>query len=140
MRSSVDAEAGFGLRACGAGDARLGGMSSHAKSLNELAISAADRLSALRAEAALQVHLAGMEAKSAWAEVGPEVEALEARLMEAAREVRTGQAALELHLLLMEARTRWDRLSMKLHDAPVEAVRSVERAFSEMGSALDRPH
>lgn len=113
-------------------------MSSQEKSLYELASSAADRLSALRAEAALQVHLAGMEAKSAWAEVGPEVEALEVRLKEAAREATSGQAALELHLLLMETRTRWERLSMRLRDAPAEAMRSVERAFSEMGPALEK--
>ncbi len=115
-------------------------MSSQDKSLTELASSAADRLSALRAEAALQMHLAGMEAKSAWAEVGPEVEALEARLKEAAADAASGQASLELHLLLMEARARWDRISPRLRDAAGEAVRGVERAFTEMGSALSKPH
>jgi hypothetical protein len=115
------------------------GMSSQDKSLNELATSAADRLSALRAEAALQIHLAGMDARSAWDEVGPEVEALEARLKEAVGEATSGQAALELHLLLMDARTRWERISMRLRNAPVEAVKGVERAFSEMGTRLDKP-
>jgi hypothetical protein len=108
------------------------------KNLTELAKSAADRLSALRSETALQLHLAGMEAKQAWAEVGPEVEALEAKLKEAAEGTATGQARLELHLALMEARDRWRALEPKVAESVGHAADAIKGAFAELGAALDR--
>jgi len=113
-------------------------MTATEKNLTELAKSAADRIQALRSEAALQLHLAGMEAKQAWAELGPEVEALEAKLKEAAQGAGTGQAQLELHLALMEARERWRALEPKVGQAVGHAADAIKGAFAELSAALDR--
>lgn len=117
---------------------RSSGMAAQEKTLTELAKSAADRLSALRTEAALQLHLAGMEAKDAWAEIGPQVEALEHRLEDAVNDASTGQAKLELHLALMEARERWRAIQPRILGVADDAKAGLERAFEEMSAALDR--
>lgn len=113
-------------------------MANNDKSLTELAKSAADRLSALRSEAALQLHLAGMEAKDAWAELSPQIEALEHRLADALGETTSGQAKLELHLALMEARDRWRAIEPKLADVAGEAREGLVHAFEEMSAALEK--
>lgn len=120
----------------GARDAPRQGMAE--KTLTELAKSAVERIEALRAEAALQLHLAGMEAKDAWAELGPQVEALEHRLEDAVKDAESGQAKLELHLALMEARDRWRALQPRLAGLAGEAKAGLEHAFEELSAALDR--
>src|SRR6516225_5643654 len=85
-------------------------MTTHENKLSALAHTAADRLSALRSEAALQLHLAGMEATETWNEMKPELDDLEAKLKEAA----SGQVALEVHLALMEAKDRYNKLEPRV--------------------------
>ena len=113
-------------------------MATNDKTLTELAKSAADRLSALRSETALQLHLAEMEAKTAWAEIAPQLEALEQRIEEVVNEASSGQAKLDLHLALMEVRDRWRAIQPKIADLAGEAKTRLEHAFEEMSAVIER--
>jgi hypothetical protein len=110
-------------------------MTDQDRPLTELAKTAMESLSALRSEIALQLHLAGMDARKAWAEVGPEAEALERRLAELVKEASTGQAQLELHLALMEARDRWRKIEPRIEG---EAKAGLQRAFEQITTAIER--
>lgn len=113
-------------------------MTAKEKSLTELANTAAERLSTLRSETALRLHLATMEVKDAWSEVSPQIENLEHRLAEVIDRHSTGQARLELHLALMEVRDRWSAIEPKVADLAGEAKAGIKHAFEELGAAIDR--
>lgn len=89
-----------------------------------------DRLTTLRDEVRVRLHLAGMEAKDFWRRAEPVVQRVETRLASALDGVVEGgseQVRLELHLGLAEARDRIHELEPK--------TRALGEAMSEKGRA-----
>lgn len=71
---------------------------------------AVTRLTALREELRLKIHLAGMDAHDEWEELRPRLLKLESALRR-----RTGEARVQLHLGVMELRDAWDAVEPRLH-------------------------
>lgn len=71
----------------------------------------AEDLERLRDELQLKMHLAGMEARSAWERIEPELRHMAAELRRGAEEGGDGQARLDAHLAMMEASERWERVA-----------------------------
>lgn len=113
-------------------------MDTRNETLSGLARSAADRLSALRSETAVQIHLAGMDAKKAWSALTPELDSIEARLHDAVEAASSGHAAMEVHLALMDAKDRYYRIEPQLRAIVGDARDAAKHALEAMGAALDQ--
>lgn len=76
-------------------------------------------------DVSLKIHLAGMDVKSAWESLGPDIDALRASLKRARPKRRTAKKAspvsmavdeveLQAHLAAMEAGERWESIERRL--------------------------
>lgn len=100
-------------------------------------------LAALREEARLKLHLAGMEARTLWEEeLRGDLESLEDGLHKAVAKglQSAGDARVQAHLGLMEARTLWETLEPRVSDTidriRVAARRPQGREEGEVTNAL----
>jgi hypothetical protein len=94
---------------------------------------AATTLAAFMEGVRLKLHLAGMDARTAWEEeLRPELESLEASLRSSLEHglQAVGEARVQAHLGLMEARQRWEEIEPRVAEA-VDRLRAGTKESDE---------
>lgn len=109
--------------------------------LRTMAEAAAQRIATIRDEAKLRLHLAGMDAKTAWQEAEPHVAAAEQGLRKALDAVAPGgaeQVRLELHLGLKEAGARVAKVEPQLEKIGAEFSEAAKSALARLKADLKK--